>query len=51
MNDKPPEPQRFTLIIDVAPGDVPAVTWLRAALKVLLRAYRIRCVTCLPAER
>jgi hypothetical protein len=41
-NTKPP-PERFELVLRDLGGSAPAINRLRSALKVLLRAFSLRC--------
>jgi hypothetical protein len=45
MTDQPrPDRQRFALVVEAQPDEVPAVVRLRRALKVLLRSFRLRAI-------
>jgi hypothetical protein len=41
--------ERFELVIESEPSDVPAILRLRQFLKAALRQYRLRCVSIKPA--
>ena len=43
-------PERFTLTLEAAPGEVPAQIRLRHALKVFWRLYQLRCTSIEPAR-
>ncbi|MEI8383043.1 MAG: hypothetical protein WCJ09_23180 [Planctomycetota bacterium] len=36
--------ERFRLLIEAGPGDVPGIVRLRALLKTMLRSYGLKCV-------
>ena len=44
------QPERFTIVVEAVPADVPAVIRLRRLLKAMLRGYGLRCVSVTTAR-
>lgn len=41
--------ERYIIEVEMLPSGAPSIPRLKAALKTLLRQYRMRAVTCVPA--
>jgi hypothetical protein len=46
----PSQPERYTIVVEAMPADVPPIVRLRRLLKDLRRGYRMRCVAVTPAR-
>lgn len=42
--------ERFVIVVEAIPGDVPAVIRLRRLLKTMLRGFGLRCVSVVQAR-